>query len=251
MIDLPPEWRLELFDTVDSTNAEAARRARGGAAAGLAIASSCQTAGRGRSGRSWSTTGSDLALSVLLRPSLHPGEAAKVAFVAALAVYDFAAGILPKSVPLTIKWPNDILIGDAKLSGILAEASGGIGGTVEWLIVGIGVNLRPAERPEAKNPIDLVTAGGRELALEDAAKKLLWEFDKWQRRWALDGFGPIREAWKARTHNLGKTVMARLPAETIVGRAVDLADDGALILALQDGQERRITAGDIFPIDTE
>ena len=100
---LPPGWRLELFDTIDSTNAEASRRARDNEGAGLVVVSSSQTAGRGRSGRSWSTAGSDLAMSMLLRPGMPPAEAAKVAFVAALAVYDFASRFLPAAEQLAIK----------------------------------------------------------------------------------------------------------------------------------------------------
>jgi BirA family biotin operon repressor/biotin-[acetyl-CoA-carboxylase] ligase len=248
---LPPGWRLELFDTIDSTNAEASRRARDNEDAGLVVVSSSQTAGRGRSGRSWSTAGSDLAMSMLLRPGMPPAEAAKVAFVAALAVYDFASRFLPIAEQLAIKWPNDVMIGSSKLSGILAEASGSHSGNVEWLVVGIGVNLRPAERPEATNPIDLFTVSGIELAVEDAARGLLQEFDNWYRLWLSQGFAPIRDAWRARTRDLGRLVMARLPNETIVGEARDLAEDGALILTLRGGGERRISAGDIFPFEPE
>ena len=122
---------------------------------------------------------------------------------------------------------------------------------LEWLVVGIGVNLRPAERPEATNPIDLFTVSGIELTVEGAARGLLQEFDNWYRLWLSQGFAPIRDAWRTRTRDLGRLVMARLPDETIVGEARDLAEDGALILTLRGGGERRISAGDIFPFEPE
>lgn len=241
-------WSLTAFDSIDSTNAEAVRRAKAGAPAGIAITASTQTAGRGRSGRGWSTAGADLALSVLLRPPLTPAAAAASSFVAALAVADFAAARLPAESAPKIKWPNDVMIGDGKLSGILLEASGA-GGQVEWLVIGIGVNLAPAERPGAANPIDIVTAGGLPLTPQEAATGLLDDLGRWVDIWLEQGFGPIRDAWRLRARDLGRQVAARLPNETIHGVARDLAEDGALILDLPDGSERLIAAGDVFPME--
>ena len=241
-------WRLDRHDSIDSTNAEAIRQARAGAAAGLAVTARAQTAGRGRSGRSWSTGDVDLALSVLLRPGLKPGVAASASFVAALAVHDLAASVLPADAPLAIKWPNDVMIGDAKLSGILLEAASGAGGLVDWLVVGIGVNLAPAERPHAAAAADLVTAGGRRLDPDEAAERLLAALARWLEVWLAEGFEPIRAAWRARARDLGRAVVARLPNETIEGVARDLAADGALVLELADGSRRAIAAGDVFPL---
>jgi len=242
-------WRLERHASIDSTNAEIARRAAQGEPAGLAVMAREQTKGRGRSGRSWSTGGTDLALSLLLRPNMAPGEAAAIGFVAALGVFEFARARLPSETPLAIKWPNDVMIGDAKLSGILAEASALPGGRVDWLALGIGVNLAPADRPHAAKPIDIVSAGGDPMTPEDAAPALLAELARWIDIWQGYGFFPIRDAWRARARDLGRRVTARLPNETLEGVARDLAEDGALVLALADGAERRIAAGDVFPLD--
>jgi BirA family transcriptional regulator, biotin operon repressor / biotin---[acetyl-CoA-carboxylase] ligase len=245
---LPNTWRLDTRDSVDSTNAEAAKRARAGEPAGYAITAREQTAGRGRSGRAWSTGGHDLALSILLRPQLKPAAAAAAGFVAALAVYDLARGVLPASAPLTIKWPNDVLIGDRKLSGILAEAASGTEGYIDWLVLGMGVNLAPQQHDVAPHAIDLETAGGPRLLPEDAAVQLLAHLDHWISQWLVQGFEPIRHAWRERARDLGKPVVARLPNETVEGVALDLAADGALVLRLADGAERRISAGDVFPL---
>lgn len=245
------EWRLTFVDSVDSTNAEAIRRAKAGEAAGFAISAVAQTAGRGRSGRVWSTAGTDLALSVLLRPALTPSAAAASSFVAALAVADFAAAHLPASSAPKIKWPNDVMIGDGKLSGILLEATGGSDGKVEWLVIGIGINLAPAARPAAANPIDIQSAGGPTLTPRQAAAGLLAELSRWIDIWLDQGFDPIRDAWRSRARDLGQKVVARLPNETIHGVARDLDVDGALILELPNGQERRIAAGDVFPLEAQ
>lgn len=245
---LPNTWRLDTRDSVDSTNAEAAKRARAGEPAGYAITAREQTAGRGRSGRAWSTGGHDLALSIILRPQLKPAAAAAAGFVAALAVYDLARDVLPTSAPLTIKWPNDVLIGDRKFSGILAEAASGADGYVDWLVLGMGVNLAPQQHDAAPHAIDLETAGGPRLLPKDAAARLLAHLDHWISQWLGQGFEPIRNVWRDRARDLGKPVVARLPNETVEGIALDLAADGALVLQLADGVERRISAGDVFPL---
>ncbi len=240
-------WRLEHYPTIDSTNAELVRRAKAGEPEGLAVTAREQTKGRGRDGRAWSTGGADLAISMLLRPDLPPADAAAASFVAALAVHDMAAALLPDTSALAIKWPNDVMVGDRKLCGILLEASGGPAGRVEWLAIGIGVNLAPS--PVARPPvaIDLVEAGAPTLTPEAAATRLLDALDHWLDAWRAGGFEPIRQAWRARARDLGRQVVARLPLETIAGLAKDLAADGALILQLPDGGERRIAAGDVFP----
>ena len=249
---LPEGWRVERHDRIDSTNAEAIRQANDGAAAGLAVVAREQTQGRGRSGRSWSTAGADLALSALIRPDLSPSDAAAASFVAALAVHDMAKALLPADAPVAIKWPNDVMIGAAKLSGILLEASSSPSAhkppRVDWLVIGIGVNLAPADRPQAAAPIDIVTAGGPRLTPWEAGDRLLAVLDGWLRVWLAEGFGPVRDAWRARARDIGHAVVARLPNETLEGVARDLAADGALVLELADGRERRIAAGDVFPL---
>jgi BirA family transcriptional regulator, biotin operon repressor / biotin---[acetyl-CoA-carboxylase] ligase len=211
------------LDVVDSTNAEARRRAEAGASGPLWITARRQTAGRGRRGRAWSSEPGNLAATLLTHTARPPAEAAQSTFVAALAVHELISAFVDPAL-VRIKWPNDVLLAGHKASGILVEsgvqATGGL-----WLAVGIGVNL-----VQAPEDVDL----------------LIQTFSAWQDRWDQLGFAALRDAWTARAQGLGGPAVARLAHETVEGVAEGLADDGALRLRLPDGSLRLISAGDVF-----
>lgn len=234
-----------VLDEIDSTNAEVRRRAEAGQADPVWIVGLRQTAGRGRRGRAWETGAGNLAATLLLTLDKPPGEAAQVSFVAALAVADLLAAYVPASL-VSLKWPNDPMLGGLKVSGILIESgqspSGGL-----WLAVGIGVNLvhkpQQSERPATCLP-DWRDAPPP--SAPEAAQVLSAAFDRWLEVWMRLGFQPIADAWTARAHGLGQPCVARLTGETVEGVAEGLDGDGALRLRLADGTLRRITAGDVF-----
>jgi BirA family biotin operon repressor/biotin-[acetyl-CoA-carboxylase] ligase len=242
MSDGPP---ILAFAEIDSTNLEARRQMEAGAAAPLWITAGRQTAGRGRRGRNWQTEEGNLAATLLMTTDKPPLEAAQVAFVAALAVADLAATYLPASL-VTLKWPNDTLIGGRKASGILVESSAHPAGGL-WVAVGIGVNLAHApedvERPATSFADHL---SGAPPAPREALGVLSGAMERWRGLWVAGGFAAIAKAWTARAHGLGERCVARLPAETVEGIAEGLDADGALRLRLPDGSLRRITAGDVF-----
>ncbi len=241
MAGLPP---IIAFDEIDSTNAEARRRAEGGEAGPAWITAARQTAGRGRRGRAWETGSGNLAASYLFTTSKPPAEAAQVSFLAALAVADLAGAFVPPSL-ISLKWPNDPLIGGLKASGILVE-SGQQGGAL-WVVVGIGVNLAAApvsaERPATTFAAHMAAPPPAPL---DALNILAESFERWLTLWSSAGFEPIAEAWTRRAHGLGEACIARLGVETVEGVAEGLDTDGALRLRLADGSLRRISAGDVF-----
>lgn len=238
-----PGLPITYFDTLDSTNEEAKRQAMAGATGPLWIVARRQSSGRGRRGRVWTSTPGNLFATGLYRLDCEPARAAQLSFAAALAVGDLCASVLdPDRVRL--KWPNDVLVGGRKISGILLEsgqhADGGL-----WLAVGIGVNL--SHHPEdSERPATDLRAQGAELSVEDAAERLSQRFDHWLNRWAQDGFTPIREAWLSRVHGLGERCVVRLETETLEGVFADLGPDGSLRLDLKDGGRRFISAGDVF-----
>jgi len=239
---LPP---IEALDEIDSTNAEARRRAEAGDRGPLWITARRQTAGRGRRGRSWETGSGNLAATLLTVTDKPPAEAAQVSFVAALAVADLASTYVAPGL-VSLKWPNDPLIAGRKTAGILVEsgprAAGGL-----WLAVGCGVNL--ATPPEAADRPATSFAEHRAApppAPLEALSVLVESFERWRDLWARLGFAPIAEAWTARAHGLGEPCEARLPGETVAGIAEGLDADGALRLRTPSGIVRRITAGDVF-----
>jgi len=241
-VSAPP---IVALDEVDSTNAEARRRAEAGDRGPLWITAKRQTAGRGRRGRNWETGAGNLAATYLAHTAKPPAEAAQISFVAALAVADLAMAYVPPTL-VSLKWPNDPMIAGRKAAGILVESGPHPAGGL-WLAVGCGVNLATppdaAERPATAFAEHMRAPPPAPL---DALTVLAEAFERWRGLWEQLSFAPIAEAWTARAHGLGETCTARLPGETIQGVAEGLDGDGALRLRTAPGVIRRITAGDVF-----
>ncbi|HWA63667.1 MAG TPA: biotin--[acetyl-CoA-carboxylase] ligase [Caulobacteraceae bacterium] len=241
-MSFPP---IEALDEIDSTNAEARRRAEAGETGPVWITAERQTAGRGRRGRSWETGKGNLAATLLCVTDKPPVEAAQVSFVAALAVADLACAYVPASL-VALKWPNDPLIGGRKASGVLVESGTHPGGGL-WLAVGIGVNLATPpvspERPATSFAEHMRRPPPRPL---EALQVLAEAFERWRGVWESAGFPAIAEAWTARAFGLGERCVARLANESVEGIAEGLDADGALRLRTASGAIRRITAGDVF-----
>ncbi|MDO8377411.1 biotin--[acetyl-CoA-carboxylase] ligase [Phenylobacterium sp.] len=239
---LPP---IESYDEIDSTNAEARRRAEAGEVGPVWITALTQTAGRGRRGRDWQTKSGNLAATLLFSTDKPVGEAAQISFVAALAAADLAQTCLGAGVA-TVKWPNDLLIHGRKAAGILVE-SGPLPDGRLWLAVGIGINLAHApqdvERPAAAFAEFMA---GPPPSPRAALEVLAQAFERWRLAWEREGFAPIAKGWTERAHGLGQSCEARLPNQTLRGVAEGLDLDGALRLRLDDGAVLRITAGDVF-----
>lgn len=230
------------LDEIDSTNAEARRRASSGEVGPVWIAARQQTAGRGRRGRSWDSGRDNLTATLLYTPRVAAADAAGVSFVAGLAVADLVEAAVP-DVAVALKWPNDVLLAARKVAGILVEAVADPTGL--RLAIGVGVNLAtspPDMHPAAAAIADYAAPPLPEEALGHLAERMA----DWLRLWEGEGLAPILTAWSARAAGIPGPCTARLPEETIEGRAEGLDSHGALRLRLADGRERRITAGDVF-----
>ncbi len=236
---------IEAYEELDSTNAEARRRAEAGEAGPVWITAARQTAGRGRRGRAWQTATGNLAATLLFVTDKPAIEAAQVSFVAALAAAELAEACLGPGAA-RLKWPNDLLVHGRKAVGILVESGARADGQL-WLAVGIGVNLAHApqdvERPATAFADHMAAPPPKPL---DALEVLAEAFERWRLRWERDGFAPIAEGWTERAMGLGERCVARLPNATLTGLAEGLDQDGALRLRLDDGSLARITAGDVF-----
>lgn len=236
---------IEAHDELDSTNAEARRRAEAGETGPVWIMAAVQTAGRGRRGRAWSTERGNLAATLLTMTDRPAGEAAQLSFVAALAACDLADTCLGPGAA-RLKWPNDVLVHGKKAVGILVESGSRPDGRL-WLAVGVGVNLKHApsdvERP--------ATAFAEHMAGPPPQPRVALEvlgaaFERWRTAWTTQGFPPIAAGWSERATGIGQRCEARLPNRVITGVAEGLDPDGALRLRLDGGGVERVTAGDVF-----
>lgn len=247
---LPPAYHLITFEEVDSTNAEARRRAEEGAPEGTLIRADRQSAGRGRRGREWQSPDGNLYMSLLLRPNQPLEQSARLSFVAAVALGDALASLVPPMIEIGLKWPNDLLVHGRKCAGLLLESAARANGVLDWLIIGIGVNLvsHPDDLPYPAT--DLAFEGVTDIKPEAVMQAFARYFLRWSDTWLDHGFEPVRAAWLDRAHGLDGPLEVRLDRETFSGSFVGLDPDGALVVGLEDGSQRRVAAGDVFPLVT-
>lgn len=240
---LPPGYRLIRYDTIGSTNDAAKELARAGAAAGTLVWAGEQTNGHGRRGRPWSSPPGNLYLSLVLRPQCPPGMAAQLGFVAALALGE----ALGEPEGLAYKWPNDVLIEGRKIAGILLESETAGHGSLDFVVLGIGVNL-VSSPPATEFPAASLAGSG--LSVPQPAtllERFAGRFDVWMRRWRAEGFAPVRTAWRARAAGLGELIRVRLDTDALSGRFRDIDQEGTLLLEIAGGC-RHIAAGEVFPV---
>lgn len=197
-----------------------------------------QSGGRGRQGRAWISPPGNLYASTLVRLRPSDPSAATLALVAAIALEETVAAYVPGKAQL--KWPNDLLIDGAKVSGILLERAG------DAVVIGIGVNL-------AHHPVDTdrvatsLAAHGVAIAPEDFIDTLAEAFARWVESWRGQGIELIRRRWVEKAHPPGTPLMVRLSeGPALEGLFGGLDTDGALILRLADGTRRAIHAADVF-----
>jgi BirA family biotin operon repressor/biotin-[acetyl-CoA-carboxylase] ligase len=248
------EWPAPIrwLDTAGSTNDVMKERARAGASAWSAAIAESQTAGRGRQGREWLSPAGNLFLSVLLRPDLAAESAGVLPLAAGVAASEAAE---EWGVDARLKWPNDLLVGERKLGGVLVEASAGTAG-LETVVVGIGMNigLDPASAPPAlRGAITSVRAeAGRDPGVAAAAAAVLDRLAVWYDALARDGPPRVLTAWRARSVPWwGRAVEARCGDVMLRGVARGLDGRGALILDLADGSQRAVLSGEVRELRLE
>jgi BirA family biotin operon repressor/biotin-[acetyl-CoA-carboxylase] ligase len=245
-IRLPDAFVLHAFDRLESTNDEAKRLAEAGSPAGQVVWALEQTRGRGRYGRSWQSPPGNLYASVLLRPDCAMADVAQLSLLASLALFDALAQLGPPQPELALKWPNDVLLAGAKTAGILLEGAARADGAAAWVIIGSGVNIVSFPGDTSYPATALAERGFGTLTPSTLLEAYLAALDGWLRRWRSQGFAPVREAWRARSFNLGGPIRLRLEDGELQGRFVDLTPGGGLLLEQADGSRREIAAGDVL-----
>jgi len=230
-------WRLEIFDALASTSDSCTARARAGEPAGLAVLTHRQTSGRGSRGRSWQAPAGNLNLSLLLRPTCPAAEAGMFSLLAGIAIAEALEKFF--APPTMLKWPNDVLIGAAKLAGVLIDAAPN-GPNLDWLVIGIGMNLHHAPEIPGRQTTSLA-AHGVELMPEQVAWAILERFSAW----ADAAPGQIREQWLARAHPIGTKIEIAGAEDPRSGTFAGLSPRGELLLQSKDRIEP-VSTGDIL-----
>lgn len=222
-----------------STNADMAALARAGLAEGVWLRAERQTSGRGRQGRAWVSPPGNLYASTLVRLRPTDPPAATLGLVAAVALEETARVYLPDG-DLTLKWPNDLLLGGAKLSGVLLER------VDDGVVVGVGVNLLHAPQLPDRATASLASAGVM-VEPEPFLETLAEAFARWVGTWRGAALAAVRARWTERAHPVGAALSARLPdGSRAEGLFAGLDSDGALLLRLASGESRVIHAADVF-----
>lgn len=226
------------------TTMETARKlAREGVPEGTVVIADVQTAGRGRLGRSWFSPLGGLAMSVIFKPSL--AHLPYMVMIASLAVVKAIKKIT--GLRCSIKWPNDVLIGNKKVCGILMESEM-VSGQVNFVILGVGVNINfdPSILPEIS---DIATSLSRELGREVDRDKftcaLLFELEKLYLNVQAGGSNSVYKEWKGYLETLGKWVIVKSGQQVDRGKAADVTEQGSLILRRADGSLIELMAGDV------
>ena len=239
--------RILYSEEVTSTQDVAEEAARKGAEEGVVVISERQTKGRGRKGRLWASPPREgVYFSAVLRPNLRPTQIIQIPLIAGIAVCKSIRGITP--LEPRIKWPNDITIDGKKVAGILAEMSCDID-RVNHIVLGIGVNVNTqcSLLPEPARGIatSLAEKCGEYISRVRLVQCLLAEFDALYNEFLVSGFGAFREQWKALDDTIGSWVKVSDAKEEIEGKALDIDDEGFLLVRKENGDVKRIISGDV------
>jgi len=238
------------YPEIKSTNIMAKEKAlhrEDGIIEGTLVIAERQSAGKGRLGREWFSPDGGIWLSIILYPQLPPSYIPRITLMTAVAVVK-AIKICTR-IESQIKWPNDILINEKKVCGILTEMSAELD-IINWVVVGIGVNVNIDHQrfPEdiQANTISLKEVSGEEVLRVKLAQTFLQEFEKYYEKLKRKEFSSILKEWKLYSHTLGKKIRVDMGERIITGEAIDINEEGALILKKEDGELIKIISGTIL-----
>ncbi len=238
-------WRIEVHATLPSTSDIVMGAAEAGAEEGLAVLAYVQTKGRGSRGRNWDSPSGNCFVSVLLRPGGQITAAGAWPLIAALAVADAVLPLLPDPARLSLKWPNDVLLGDKKLGGILIDLAADSAGRLRWLVIGCGVNLAIAPTLPDRMAACLRDEGVDSPPPQLFARSLLASLGKWYMKWQEGELAWIHASWLARAHPIGTRLHVRYAGHDLHGHFAGLSPDGHLLLRITDGIQT-ISSGEVM-----
>lgn len=234
------------YDTVSSTMDTAFALAAQGAPEGTVVCAEGQSKGRGRLGRSWaSPKGKGVYMSVILRPSFLPSDVAKLTLLSGVALCEAIKNLT--GLQTSIKWPNDILIHGKKIAGILTELDAEME-RVKFVVIGIGLNVNAKSDSLPEHAASLRSELKKSVSRVDMAREILREMEKWYVLLQNKGFSPVAKRWKELSVTLNKRVKISDPAGMLEGDAVDIDQDGGLLIRKDSGVLVKRMAGDITQV---
>jgi BirA family transcriptional regulator, biotin operon repressor / biotin---[acetyl-CoA-carboxylase] ligase len=242
---MPDGFYHRAYDVIDSTNSQAIRLASTGEKSGLWVTAKEQLSGRGRHGRDWISKPGNFYGSLLYHSGKDLPTSAQLSFVAALALFDTISELIGSNTKVECKWPNDILVNDKKISGILLESVSHGASSPDYMVIGMGINI--ADHPEAAlYPTTCLNhETGRYIEWIVVFNHLVKNMKNWLDSWQGEGFEVIRTAWLKYCKGLGAEITVKQNDEEIRGQFIDLDQNGALMLQI-DGKTKLIHSGDVF-----
>ncbi|NQT22777.1 MAG: biotin--[acetyl-CoA-carboxylase] ligase [Candidatus Omnitrophica bacterium] len=230
------------YEKIDSTNAVAYDLAEKGAKEGVVVIAEEQKKGKGRIGRTWVSPPGGIYLSCIIRPRLTPNEIEEFTLVAALCISNSIRDVT--GLQSQIKWPNDILVNGKKVCGILTEMKAEID-RIDFMILGIGINVNTNDKNLPPNATSLKKELKKTVSRIDLVRKLLFNLEKEYTIFRKEGFSNIRDKIKTLSATLGRRIKVTTADKIYEGEAIDIDEQGALILRLDTGIMKRILSGDV------
>ncbi len=241
---------LLYFKSTGSTNLETAEAGKKGSPEGTLVIADEQTHGKGRLGRSWiSPPFVNLYFSVLLRPRISPQTAGWINLLASVSLVksiQSSTGLVPD-----IKWPNDLMFNEKKLGGILTDLHLK-GDQIDYLVLGIGVNVNMARFPAliSKTATSLKKELKHDLHRESLCIAILEKIEADLELFYQKGPGTVLSEWEKLSSTLGKIITVRQPGQTLTGKAIGLDSNGGLIIETENGAKVTIMTGDVIHLRT-
>jgi len=230
------------FGEVDSTN-DIAKELALGSDEGTVVIAETQKRGRGSFGKSWFSPKGGIWLSIILKPQISPTQIPLLTFASGIAV---CKTIRKLKLNARVGWPNDVLIDNKKVCGILSEA--GLNGKVNYVVVGIGINanvdIEAFPEDLKSHATSLKQELGKEISNEDVIQRIFDEMETVYNNFKKGDLTGILREWKRLSCTIKKKVKIRWANETIEGKALDIDKDGALIVRLKNGTIKKVTAGE-------
>jgi BirA family transcriptional regulator, biotin operon repressor / biotin---[acetyl-CoA-carboxylase] ligase len=236
--------QLYFFLSLPSTNDEALRMARNNANHGTIIVSKIQTKGRGRGSNIWFSEPGGLYLSIILRPNLNYEQSLPLALVVGLSVAQAIESIADLKV--TTRWVNDLMIDNKKVGGILLETESETDSPA-FFIAGIGVNVNQTSFPTDESITSLRLKTNNKFSRWEIIKAIVKELGKNYQLFLKQRFSALREEYKSRCSILNQTITLVVGAEKFKGKAIDIDEDGKLVLLTIQNEIRKFQTGHILP----